>query len=961
MIRRRAPWMICCLLLSTAGAHTRADTPLPRDPNNVYGKFDNGFSYIIRPHENPPKRIALYLHVRTGALNETDVQNGLAHFLEHMAFNGSKHFKPGELVPYMNKLGMRFGADVNAHTNYRETVYKLFMPDNKSESLEKGMTIFSDYADGLLLSDEEIDKERHVVLEEARAGKSARERIEKEWMKHVFENTRISVHDVIGDDSQIEKFPRKEFVDYWNTWYRPENMTLIVVGDVKPDDVIKEARKYFAEIKPRNEGRTPQRTGITPVDKTRAFVFTDSEQVMCQVQMLTIKPRREPIKTYEEYRFNEVENIGTWIVSRRLQEMRKKGEAAFRQAMVGVQDQEHDAITPLGMAFGEPADWNRMLDQVITEIARAIDHGFNERELKLAQTEMLADAERAVQTESTRDANAVINMMSYQVGDEMPILSAQQQLDLLKKILADVSLKEIHDVFVNNFKTSAYTYTISAPDKKDGFKVPTSEDVIAAAKACWARKTEAPADEKTADSILAAKPAAGKVAKSETDDDLKITTLTLDNGAIVHFRQMDYKKDQVMVSVMVPGGSLEETAENRGVGDVAELAFHQPATSRLSSTQITDLMTGKNISVSGNLSADTLTVGISGSPKDLETGFQLAYALLTDGVIEKSAFDNWKKQTLQRLEMMKKNPQGPLRQAMDETFYGGDVRLCELTPAQIEKLDIAKGQAWLRRIASRSAPEITVVGDISLEAATPLICAYLGALPKHEAAADPLASLRKLKRGAGPFERTVHFDSVTPKALVMAGCVGCDERETLDRRLLSMASRIISDRMIKRIREDEQLVYSIQCGSQPSRTMSGLGMFIAAAPTDPHNSEKLADTIIEMIRQFGEKGPTDEEVDVARKQMANSLETQMKEPGFWFGQLNEMNYRHRPLAELKELPDVYQKFTAKQMQDVVKKYMTDDHIIRMSIIPDSKNASADEKKDEAVKPKKRGGKVRVPS
>ena len=243
-----------------------------------------------------------------------------------MAFNGSKHFAPGELMSHLNQLGMQFGQHTNAHTGLDETVYKLFMPDNTEESLREAFTILGDQANGLLLSQEEIDKERGVILEEARSRKSPSERLWKKQRQTVFGGTRLEVHDVIGDEKQIATWNKPEFEDYWNTWYRPDLMTLIVVGDMEPDVVVKIAREYFGEFKAR-------KAEIKPVAEARAFVLTDPEQVMGQVQIMAITEGRPPMKTYEDYRDNEIENIGPWIVNRRLQDMVSKGTAAFRDAI----------------------------------------------------------------------------------------------------------------------------------------------------------------------------------------------------------------------------------------------------------------------------------------------------------------------------------------------------------------------------------------------------------------------------------------------------------------------------------------------------------------------------------------------------------------------------------------------------------------------------------------------------
>ncbi|MFH1419358.1 MAG: insulinase family protein [Planctomycetota bacterium] len=931
--------IIICLALLTP---VWGDAPLPRDPNNVYGQFENGFSYIIRVHDNPPGRVGVYLHLDSGALNETEEQNGIAHFMEHLAFNGSKHFAPGELIPYLNKLGMAFGQHTNAHTNREETVFKLIMPDVEEATIEKAMTIMSDYAYGLLLSQEEIDKERGVILEEARASKGARERIQKEMMRLVFEGTRFGKHDVIGDEEQIAGWNRDAFLDYYNTWYRPENMTLIVVGEIDPKRIVEMAKATFGSFKSRAPERKPLGSGVEPVNKARAFVLTDPEQVMGQVQLLAIKEGRPPMQTYDDYRFNETENLGTWIVSRRLEEMVNKGTAAFMGGGVSVSSIQHDAILPIGSAVGQPEDWNKMLDQVVVETARAIEHGFTQREFKLAKEALLSNAERAVEQEPTMDARAFLSRFSSSVGSQERILSATQRLELIKKIIDDVKLDEVHRVFVDNFKTRNYSYVMVMPEKKEGLTLPTSEDVLAAAAAAWARKTEPIEEEKAVDGILEKLPEPGKVAEQSTDADLKITTATLSNGAIVHHRFMDYKKDQVMVRITFWGGELLETAENRGVSEVAGLAFDQPATSRLSSTQTRDLMTGKKVGVRGSIGQDAVVVMVDGSPKDLEVGMQLAYALLADGVVEESAFDTWKKATLQDIEESEKTTRGQLHKALQSAVWGGDVRLSDLTAAQVERLSAKAGQAWFKTLTATAPVEVAIVGDISLEDGMKLVTRYVGGLPQRKSNAAALDAVRKVDRGDGPYTKKTLFESITPQAMVLAGFVSCDDRDTLDRRLLVMAARILSDRMIEVIREKERLVYGIGCQNIPGEAIPGLGMMFGAAPTDPEKADMLADRVLEMLREFAEKGPTDEEVATAKKQIANMLDTSLKEPGFWTSALQEFNYRGKTLDELKELPDVYQTFTAKQLQDVVKKYMKDDKIIRLVIIPEEKEKAAEE-------------------
>ncbi|MFO0974310.1 MAG: insulinase family protein [Phycisphaerae bacterium] len=916
------------------------NSPLPRDDGNVYGELPNHFKTIIRPHKNPPNRLWIYLHVDSGALNESDTQNGLAHFLEHMAFNGSKHFKPGELVPLLDKMGMQFGADTNAHTNHEETVYKLFLPDNKPETIETGLTIMADFAYGLDLLATEIDKERGVILEESRSRKSAMERLQKESMRRMFPDTQIARHDVIGDESQIRKFPRDEFADYYDSWYRPENMTLIVVGDVDAKQMAEKIEPHFKAFAARKPARAPRGTGVQPVNQPRAFVLTDDEQVGAMVRMSAILPGRPPVTTYEQYRAELVEDVSTWIVSRRLRELVTKGKAAFRRAGVNVGALQHDAVIPTGTANGDPQDWNKMLDQLIAEVSRAIEHGFTASELDLARRELLSDAERAVELESTLDAGAIIARTSGAIGDQRPLLSARQRLALVTPVLAQLNPDSVHEAFVASFRTKNYTYALLLPAKKADLKLPSSEEVLAAASAAWARKTEPPHEAKAATDLLAKIPEPGAVDNTQADDKLKVTTVTFKNGVVMHHHFTDYKKQEVLVDVLLPGGDLEETADNRGVSDAASLMLRQPATARLDSTQIRDLMTGRKVRVGGGIGRDAVGLGISGSPRDIELGLQLAYAMLTEGRIEPAGLDNWKKMTKQRLERMHTMPQGVMQEAMTETVLGNDVRLKELTPEQIDRVTPGTAEAWFRRIAATAPIEISVVGDLPLDAATQLVARYFGSLPKRGATWSALDSLRTIKRGAGPYSKTVHFKSRTPKAMVMAGFISCNERDVLDRRLLTIASQIISDRMIQRIRENEQLVYSIRCGNRPARELPGTGLMMAAAPTDPQNGDKLADTILQMLHEFADQGPTDQEVTTARKQLITQLTTRMQDPRYWQSVLADMTYRGRALAEIRELPDVYNTYTATQIRDAVRKYLKDDQVVRIIAIPDGPPAGS---------------------
>ncbi|MGC4033207.1 MAG: pitrilysin family protein [Tepidisphaeraceae bacterium] len=925
------------IALLAAASIARAETPLPKDPNNVYGKFDNGMQYVIRHNANPAGRVNVYLHVKTGALNESDTQNGLAHFTEHMAFNGSTHFPPGKLVPLLNSLGMTFGADTNAHTNLWETVYKLNLPNTKPETLDLGMQIFSDYAAGLTLTIEEINEERGIILEEFRTREGVGKRTHDKIKKDLYAGTRLEKHDIIGDAEQIKTFPQAEFQKYYDQWYRPENMTLIVVGDIKPEEVLPAAKKWLAGLSSRTPAKPPQTAGLKPTTRPQAFVYTDREQVAGDVSLTTMLPGRPFVTTVEQYRQDILRDLGSAMVNRRLRNLVATGKAPFRGAEVDTGTFLDEVAMSDAQASGEPADWKPMLTALVTEVDRAVEHGFSDAELKLVERGQLAAAEQAVRTESTADSVSVVNAIARDIGMSLPMLSAQQELDLLKQSLATITADDVTKAFRQSFGVKNFSYIIELPAEKPGLAIPKPEDVLAVADAAWSATTTAPTDAATGSDLLAAQPAAGAVEKSQLDADLKITDVTFANGVVMHHKYSDYKKDTVLVNVTLPGGQLEEAGDTLGMSDFVGDMLNSDgklATSRFTSTQLADLLTGKNVRLAGDIGRDTLTLQLAASKTDLATGMQLLYAAMTDAKVEDSYVDEQKKQMLQALVAAEKQPQAQLRKAVAQTVLGDDPRFRMPTPELINRVTRDGAQAWLDHILKNAAIEVAVVGDISAEDATALVAQYVGSLPKRAKGFDALNDLRKITRAKGPYSATVTFDSVTPKAIGFGGFISNEELSP-DRRPLVLAGDILTNRMIDRIREKEQLVYGISAGNSPARGLPGTGMFQAASMTDPKNGEKLVAIIDEMFADFAKGGPTDQELATAKKQAITEITTSMKDPKFWLNQMSELTYRGRPLADLKSLPGIFETFSKQDIQNAFAKYYTPESKVSFVVTPKS--------------------------
>jgi len=924
---------VAALTVSLLGARGgwAADEPLPTDPALVTGTLDNGLAYIIRKHGNPAGRVGIWLHVATGSLNETEETRGIAHYLEHMAFNGSANFPPGSLVPYFQSLGMAFGRDQNAFTGFDQTTYTLALPDTKPATLDKGLLYLSDVAMRLSLLPAEIDNERQIILEEKRAVAGAGQRIQDYVYERLAPESTFGRRLPIGTEETIKSVTAKDFQEYYSRWYVPSNMTVIVVGDVEPRLAVERIKRQFGQGPkvPRPAERDP---GVKPSTTTRAIIATDPELTRAEVSIVRIEPPRGPTTTVQELRRDLVETIGTWAFNQRISALLAEGKASFLQASASVRQQAR-AIRLIGAeASGHPGSWRAMLTDLGTELQRARLHGFSEREVQQARTSLIAEAEDATQQEATRPARAMLRRINGAVARREPVMSAAQRLALLKQLVPGITASDVSDAFAANFDPTSVTFIAELPSSVE---VPSEADLIALGRAAVDVKPDKRAEVARASSLLERLPAGGKIVESGEHTASGVMSAWLDNGVRLHHRFMDQRSSEATIVIALAGGQIQETASNRGVTDAAVLAWTRPATSTLSSTQIRELITGKKMRVTVQTGQDTLALTVSGNPTELEVGLQLAHLMLTDPVIEPAALDQWKQSQTQAIAARKVQPSGALAEAMAGAFYPADEpRTKPLEPEQVQRTTLEAAQAWLKKLSAEASIEVTVVGDIDRPAATGLVERYLGSLPARDRISDKtLRHLRSIARAVGPIAVERKIGIKAPQGFVLDGFFGADIQNVRDARLLTIASRVLTTRMNKTLREEKQLVYSIGAASRPASDYPGFGLFAAQAPTDPAKVDVLAAALEEMYAAFAKDGPTEDELSVAKKQIANQLDQTMKDPDFWITRLATLDYHGLSLADMVEAPAAYQQFAAEDVREAFSRYYRPEARFRFVITP----------------------------
>lgn len=914
--------LMLCLALTISNAWSQAtvdpEAPLPVDPAIHIGALDNGVTYWIRQHATPPGKISFWLHVASGSVNEADGQEGVAHFLEHLAFNGTTHFPPGKLVQYFESIGLRFGQHQNAFTGFNQTTYTLTLPNTEADTIDKGLLYLSDVAFGMLLAPEEIDQERNVILEERRARKGVRQRLMEQVLPELLPNSRVARRLPIGLESTIASVQRDTFKAYYDKWYHPGKVTVLAVGDVPVETMRAAIVKHFGDWQRAEPVPQDFEYGVKPYDASRAIVITDPELTTAGVETLAIGPRRM-LKTVGQYRERIVQQLGTWIVNRRLQQLVQEGKAPFQSANVSVSSLFGVATQRSAEADAEPAAWSEALSSLLTEVERARRYGFTSQELDNAKAAFLANVEHAAQTEATRDARYFLSRMNRALTNEERPRSAAQSLELQKQLLPGIALQDVAAAFTTAFAPGAKAALVTLPERDD-IAVPDKDQVLALVEAAVAKEIEPWQGAERITALLAEAPKPGSIAERSRDDVLGVTSLTFANNVRLHYRFMDFKKDSVLVAITLAGGKIRETEANRGITSLAIQPLTQPATSQFSSTALRDYMTGRKVSVSARQTADTVRLSISGTPEALEDGLQLAYLLLHEAKIEPTSVALWEQQLLQSLEARRTQVNALTREAGRLLLSGNDPRMRAVTPEQVKARaqDIPQAQAWLDQLLQTAPIEVAIVGDMPEDRALALAATYLGSLPTRPRTDPSLTALRQVAGFTGPVERTVDVETITPRAQPILMWRSAPWSDVRGRRISYLMGRILETRMREEIREKQGLTYSTATYVRPARVYPDMSALYVQFTADPDKVEEAVRIARSVVETFAADGPTDAEMNTVRTQMKNTIETMLQEPRFWVNLLNDLEYHGTNLKDVHGLLDKVMAFTKEDVAQAIR-------------------------------------------
>jgi len=909
----------------------RLDAPLPSDPAVRVGKLPNGLTYYIRQNAKPEKRVELRLVVNAGSVLEDNDQRGLAHFLEHMAFNGTKNFPKTEVVKYLESIGVRFGADLNANTSFDETIYILPVPTDSAGILEKSFQFLSDVATGITFDSMQVVGERGVVLEEWRGRLGAGERILDKQLPVFLAGSRYAERLPIGLPTIIESANPAPLRRFWRTWYRPDLMSVVVVGDLPPDRMRALVTRYFSGVVKPTAPRARVASLVPDVDTTRISILQDKELTNTQLSVRWQQKARTEI-TVGDYRTSVVERLLDAMLNMRLSEIAQKpdapilGAGAARGNFVRPLDIYLISATPKeGLAL--PA-----LQVLLTESERVRQHGFLQSELDRARTNLLRGYERAFDERAKTESAAFVEEYIAHFLSGQPFPGTEYETDLVRKLLPLVTLDEVNRLAKAPRGAANRTVAITSPEK-DGLAVPTDDDVKKVL-ASVASATVAAYTENVAEGALVPNaPLPGKVLTERVIADVGLTEWVLSNTVRVFVKPTDYKADEILMRAWSPGGISQLPDADVLRAQQAADAMGRGGLGNYSLVDLRKKMTGKAANVAPFI--DELNEGLNGSasPKDLETMMQLIWLRLQAPRPDTSAFQAMIQQYTAALANKDANPQSVFGDTVSVTLAQGNARVRPLNVARLQELNLKRMEEIYRdRLGDATDLTFLFVGTIDVAALKPLVEQWIGALPasgRKEVGKDVGPKLLM-----GAVDKTVK-KGIAPQSNSLVLLTGSAEWTREQSYLASSMGELLEMRLLDRLREAMGGTYGVSVSASLSRAPRQEWQVAVQFGSAPDRAEALYKAVLQEMDSLKRVLPSAAEVERVREQQRRELEVARKQNAYWMSALaTKIEFGDDPSSVL-QAEQLMAALTPAQLMAAAKKYLDTANIARFVLQPEA--------------------------
>jgi zinc protease len=909
------------------------DDPLLLDPAVRTGTLENGLTYYIRQNHKPANRAEVWLALNAGSVLEDDDQLGLAHFLEHMLFNGTRSFKGTELVAFLEKLGMEFGPDVNAYTSFDETVYTLQVPTDDPEMLDTAFKVLEEWAAYAALSPEEIDKERGVVIEEWRLGQeNAGGRIQEKIIPLLFGASRYADRLPIGKPDVIRTAPPEAVRRFYETWYRPDLMSVIAVGDFDDMDAVEaQIRERFGAL-PAAAAAEPRGTfDVPPQEGTASVIATDPEMPYTAVELFITEPAK-PLNTARDYRALLADYLVTSMLNDRLNELRRKADAPFLSA--GVDRGSFLRSVDYTSVFAQVEEEKVLagLDAVATELERARRHGFTPTELERARKAVLRFFESAYADRDNRENAALASEYLSLFLENVASPGIEVEYALAQELIPSLTLDELN-AHVKELATGENrAVLLMAPEKKD-LALPAEAELVATIDAVAAKEI-APYEDSAAGVALMDESLAPVGVQSERSlPDLNVTELTLANGVRVILKPTDFQKDEVVISATSPGGNSLYDDEDYPESTIIEGVVTESGVGDLDQNQLERLLAGKLAFASPSIGELGEGFSAYASPQDLETAFQLMYLYATQPRVDDAVFEVMRTQMRNDLRNRELMPETALYDTLTEILCGKGIRCTDLPLEVVDSLDLERGlELYKERFADMSDFTFTIVGNFDEAQVRSLAQRYLGNLPSG----DRKETWRDVqpKPPETVIERDVH-KGIGDQSQALIIYSGPFDPTLENQAALDALESVLSIQLRDALREELSGTYAPSVSASWQRLPRPEYSISIGFGSDPKRAEELTDAAFDVIAKLVAEGPKPDDVEKAKEQERQDYEEQLEQNGFWVSALEDaLTSPGGDPNDLLAWDDVVAGLTAEDVHAAAKAFLPSDRFVRVTLYPE---------------------------
>ena len=899
-------------------------TQVPLNPKVITGQLDNGLKYYVLPNAKPENKVELRLVVNAGSILETDQQQGLAHFVEHMAFNGTKNFKKNELVDYLQSVGVKFGAHLNAYTSFDETVYMLSLPSDNSEIVDKGFQILSDWAGGVSFDGDEIDKERGVVLEEYRLRLGADNRMMEQYLPNLLFNSQYAKRLPIGKKDVLENFEHKEVTSYYNDWYRPNLMAVIVVGDMDEKKAVELIKKNFAGLtNPENE---KERTvfQVSPHQDLKMDIIQDHEATRSEIQIIIKKDVEEGSGTIADYQKGYERRIFSAMLNARLRELGNEPDAPFSYCWANLGQIFSRTSQGFSMsAIAREGHTREAYKRMVHEIERVRRNGFGENEMRRVLKDLKASLEAAVREESTTDSRRYLRGLQnhFLKGDAFP--GASWKLNYFNEFSDRISIEAINNMASEWLGNEGAVIIMTGPENEEfpdyGFVSDT-----------WlnssAMSVEVYVDHALPESLIEGVPQVGEIVRVETRKDVGITEMVLSNGAKVLYKKTDFKADQLLFHAISKGGlSLVSDAEYQRIVHGMSV-INSSGVGTFSENDLEKILSGKRVYVSPYVSS--ISEGFSGaaSPKDMEELFQLTHLYFTQQRVDEAAWEAHKNKSLSITKNMMSNPSSYYRAMWREFISDKHLRGYKIpTEDDWAQSDYALiTQIAKARFSGAGDFTFIFVGNFDEDLLQQMVKKYLCPLP---------AGSTENFKDVGPHpkkgkEKLVVKKGQEPKSMVNIYFSGEAEFSAQEALYLRSLGEVLKIKLTETLREEMSGVYGSSAYGGMVEYPFGKYYFGISFPCGPENVEALKKRALEELNKLIEHGPTLKDLDKVKEAQLRDLQVNMKSNRYWLNHIKDASFYSSVSVEdiLKEEDDI-NAMTPELLKNVAVKYLKGDYLV----------------------------------